>query len=71
MFWAENCRIVDTKINAWSSLFLNIVTNLILRLNTETWEELANLKNRVLILYPWKNGLRRKSKVCQLDTQIK
>ena len=49
MFWAENCRIVDIKINAWSSLFLNIVTYLILRLNTETWEELANLKNRVLI----------------------
>ena len=35
MFWAENCRIVDTKINAWSSLFLNIVTNLILYLYPE------------------------------------
>ena len=29
---AENFRMVDIEINAWSSLFLNIKTNLILYL---------------------------------------
>ena len=30
--WAENFKTVDIEINAWSSLFLNIETNLILYL---------------------------------------
>ena len=36
-------------------------------------EELSNLKKPVFdsLLYPRKNGLRRKSKVCPLDIQIK
>ena len=37
-------------------------------------EELSNLENPVFdfsLLYPRKNGLKRKSKVCPLDTQIK
>ena len=33
--WAEHFRMVDIEINAWSSLFLNIETNLILYLYTE------------------------------------
>ena len=28
--WAENFRMLDIEINAWSSLFLNLKTNLIL-----------------------------------------
>ena len=35
MDWAENFRMVDTEINAWSSLFLNIEMNLILYLYYE------------------------------------
>ena len=40
----------------------------------QKWEELSNLEKPVFdisLLFPRKNGLRRKSKVCPLDTQIK
>ena len=40
----------------------------------QKWEELSNLEKPVFdfsLLYPRKSGLRRKSKVCPLDTQIK
>ena len=30
--WAENFSIVDIEINAWSSLFANLKTNLVFRL---------------------------------------
>ena len=42
------------------------------KINIQKREELSNFKNRFLIflLYPSKNSLRRKSKVCILDTQI-
>ena len=33
--WAENFRMVDIEINAWSSLFPNIKTNLIMYLYPE------------------------------------
>ena len=38
------------------------------------WQELSNLEKPVFdfsLLYPRKNCLRRKSKVCPLDIQIK
>ena len=35
VIWAENLRMVDIEINAWSSLFHNIETNLILYLYPE------------------------------------
>ena len=99
-FRAENFRMVDIEINAWSSLFLNIETNLILYLYSEKciksnqseshiWNPInlkfcapfkiytetggtLNKKKPVFefsILYPIR--LRRKSKVCPMDTQIK
>ena len=40
----------------------------------QKWEELSNLEKPVFdvsLLYPRKNGLKRKLKVCQLDTQFK
>ena len=36
--WAENFRMGDIQINAWSSLFLNIEPNLILYLYPENLE---------------------------------
>ena len=44
------------------------------KINIQKREELFNFKTRFLIfflLYPRKTGLRGKSKVCPLDTQIK
>ena len=35
--WAENFRMVDIEINAWSSIFLNLETNLILYFYPEKW----------------------------------
>jgi len=43
------------------------------KINIQKLEELPNFKNRFLdfsLLYPRKNGLRRKSKVCPLDPQM-
>jgi len=43
-------------------------------INFQKQEGLSNFKKPVFdfyLLYPRKNGLRRKSKVCPLDTQIK
>ena len=43
-------------------------------INIQKREGLSNLKKPVFdfsLLYPKKNGLRRKLKVCPLDTQIK
>ena len=98
--WAENFRMVDIAINASSSLFLNIETNLIMHLypekciqfnqsgshiwswliwilrfkiNIQKQKGLYNFKKLVFdisLLYPGKNGLRRNSKVCPLDTLI-
>ena len=45
-----------------------------LYIDIQIWEELSNFEKPVFdfsLLYPRKNGLRRKSKVCPLDTQIK
>ena len=44
------------------------------KINIQKREGLSNFKKPVFdfsLLYPRKNGLRRKSKVCPLDTQIK
>ena len=43
------------------------------KINIQKQEELSNFKNSFDFspLYPRKNDLRRKSKVCSLDTQIK
>ena len=44
------------------------------KINIQKLEELSNFKKPVFdfsLLYPKKNGLRGKSKVCPLDTQIK
>ena len=44
------------------------------KINIQKWEGLSYLKKPVFdfsLLYPRKNGLKRKSKVCQLDTQFK
>ena len=43
------------------------------KIDKQKREGLSNLKKTVLdssLLYPRKNGLRRKLKVCPLDTQI-
>jgi len=45
-----------------------------IKINIQKQEGLSNSKKPVFdfsLLYPRKNGLRRKSKVCPLDTQIK
>jgi len=88
---------VDIEINASSSLFLNIETNLSESVQNSTnqsrvyeadkfeilraisdyiqkREGLSNLKKPFFdfsLLYPKKSGLRWKSKMCPLDTQIK
>ncbi len=36
--WAENSRMVDIEINAWSFLFLNLKTNLILYLSSKVYK---------------------------------
>ena len=44
------------------------------KINVQKREGLAYFKKQVFefsLLYPRKNGLRRKSKVCLLDTQIR
>ena len=44
------------------------------KINIQKREGLSFLKNPVFdfsLLYPRKNGLRRKLKVCKLDTQIR
>ena len=45
-----------------------------IKINIQKREGLSNFKKPVFdfsLLYPRKNGLRRKSKVCPLDTVIK
>ena len=78
---------VDIEINAWSSLFLNLETNLILYLFPENCikfnqsesriqkrEELYNFEKPVFdfsVLYSKKSGLSKKLKVSTLDIRIK
>ena len=45
--WAENFRIVDIKINAWSSLFLNLETNLVLYMYPEKCKEFNQSESRI------------------------
>ena len=100
---AGNFRMVNIKIYAWSSLLLNLKTNLILylypekcikiqpirvaymkpinlkfcapfKINIQKREGLSYLKKPVFdsfLLYSRKNGLRRKSIACPLETLIK
>ena len=45
--WAGNFRMVDIEINAWSSLFLNLETNLILYLYHEKCIKFNQSESRI------------------------
>jgi len=53
---------------------INLKFCVLFKINLLKREELSYFKKPVFdfsLLYPRKNGLRKKSKVCPLDTQIK
>ena len=77
--WAGNFTMLDIEIDAWSFLFLNFETNLILKfcspfkITIQKREGLSNFEKPVFnfsVLYPKKSGLSKKLKVSTLNIRI-